>query len=55
MNNGEVNCPLTDEVLVIENDLGLKKFKLGEYGIGTNKRYVFDNFEELIENEKNIS
>ncbi|MDI9858070.1 hypothetical protein [Flectobacillus roseus] len=55
VNNGEVNCPLTDEILVVENDLGLKKFQLGEYGIGTNKRYVFDNFEELIENGKNIS
>ena len=55
VNNGEVNCPLTDEILVVENDLSLKKFQLGEYGIRTNKRYVFDSFEELVENEKNIS
>jgi hypothetical protein len=55
VNNGEANCPLTDEILVVENDLGLKKFQLGEYGIGTNERYVFDNLDELTENEKNIS
>lgn len=55
VNNGEANCPLTDEILVVENDLSLKKFQLGEYGIGTNERYVFDNLDELTENEKNIS
>lgn len=55
VNNGEVNCPLTDEILIVENDLGLKKFQLGEYGIGTNERYVFDSLDELMKNEKNIS
>lgn len=55
VNNGEVNCPLTDEVLVVENDLSLKKFQLGQYGIGTNERYLFNNLDELTENEKNIS
>lgn len=55
VNNGEVNCPLTDEILIVENELGLKKFRLGEYGIGKNERYVFDSLGELLENEKNIS
>jgi hypothetical protein len=55
VNGGEVNTPLTDELLVVENDLSLKKFQLGEYGIGTNERYVFNSLNELIENEKNIS
>lgn len=55
VNNGEVNCPLTDEILIVENDLGLKKFQLGEYGIGTNERYEFDSVDELTENEINIS
>ena len=55
VNNGEVNCPLTDEILLVENDFGLKKFQLGEYGIGTNERYVFGSLDELMENEKNIS
>ncbi|MCX2476716.1 hypothetical protein OQZ33_20455 [Pedobacter sp. MC2016-05] len=55
VNNGEVNCPLTDEILIAENDLGLKKFQLGEYGIGTNERYVFDSLDELTKKEINIS
>ena len=55
VNSGEVNTPLTDELLVIENDLSLRKFQLGEYGIGTNDRYVFNSLEELMRNEKNIS
>ncbi|MDI9876211.1 hypothetical protein [Flectobacillus rivi] len=55
VNNREVNFPLTDEILVVENDLSLTKFQLGEYGIGTNERYVFNNLDELIKTEKNIS
>ncbi|MBF02130.1 MAG: hypothetical protein CMP76_02420 [Flavobacterium sp.] len=55
VNNGELNCTLTDEMLVVENDLTLQKFQLGQYGIGKNERYVFENLEELIENEKNIN
>ena len=51
VNNGELNCPLTDEILVLENDFGLIKFQLGKYGIGTNKRYVFNNVEELLMDE----
>ena len=55
VNGGEVNTPLTDELLVVENDLNLKKFQLGEYGVGTNDRYIFNSLNELIQNEKNIS
>ncbi len=55
VNGGEVNTTLTDELLVVENDFCLVKFQLGEYGLTTNGRYVFNNLEELIENEKNIS
>lgn len=55
VNGGEVNTPLTDELLVVENDLSLKKYQLGEYGIGTNDRYIFKSLNELIQNEKNIS
>ena len=55
VNGGEVNTPLTDELLVIENDLCLTKFQLGKYGIGTNERYIFENLDELMKNEKNIS
>ena len=55
VNGGEVNTPLTDELLVVENDLSLKKYQLGEYGIETNDRYIFKSLNELIQNEKNIS
>lgn len=55
VNVGEINTPLTDELLVVENDLSLRKFELGEYGVGTNGRYVFSNLEQLMRNEKNIS
>jgi hypothetical protein len=55
VNGGEVNTPLTDELLVVENDLCLKKFQLGEFGLKKNDRYVFNNLEELMNNEKNIS
>lgn len=55
VNGGEVNTPLTDELLVVENDLPLKKFHLGEFGLGKNDRYVFNDLEELMNNEKNIS
>lgn len=52
VNGGEINIPLTDELLVVENDFGLRKFELGEYGVGTNERYIFNNFEEVMRNEK---
>jgi hypothetical protein len=55
INYGEVTSPLTDELLIVENKYCLEKFKLGEYGILTNERYVFSNVDELMENEKNIS
>jgi len=55
VNDGEVNTPLTDELLIVENDFCLEKFKLGEHGIATNKRYLFGSLEELMEHEKNIS
>lgn len=55
VNGGQVNTPLTDELLIVENDLCLKKFQLGEFGLEKNDRYVFNNLDELIENEKNIS
>ena len=55
VNGGEINTPLTDELLVVENDLCLKKFQLGEFGLGKNDRYVFNNLEELMNSEKNIS
>ena len=55
VNGGEVNTPLTDEILVVENESSLRKFKLGEFGVETNERYRFKNLEELIRNEKNIS
>jgi hypothetical protein len=55
VNGGKINTPLTDELIVIENDLGLTTFQLGEYGVGTNERYIFNNLEELMRNEKNIS
>ena len=55
VNEGEINTPLTDELLVVENELYVSKFQLGEYGIGTNERYVFSNANKLVENEKNIS
>lgn len=55
INFGEVNSPLTDELLVVENSYCLVKFKLGEYGLLTNDRYVFSNVDELMAGEKNIS
>jgi hypothetical protein len=54
VNGGEVNTPLTDELLIVEKDFCLKKFQLGEYGIAINHRYVFNNLEELMKAEKNI-
>jgi hypothetical protein len=51
VNKGEINTPLTDELLVIENDLCLTKFQLGKHGIGTNKRNIFNNLEELMNNK----
>lgn len=55
VNAGEINTPLTDELLVVENEFCLKKFQLGEFGIGKNDRHVFNNLEELMNKEKNIS
>lgn len=55
VNGGEINTPLTDELLVVENDSPLKKFQLGEYGIETNARHVFNSWEEMMRNEKNIT
>ncbi len=54
INNGEANTPLTDELLIVENDFCLEKFKLGEYGVAENYRYFFNTLEELMKNEKNI-
>lgn len=53
VNNGEVNTPLTNELLVVEKKFCLRKFKLGEYGVGMNERYVFNTLDELMRNEKN--
>jgi hypothetical protein len=55
VNGGEVNCPLTDEILVVESELSLIRFQLGELGILKNNRYIFNNSEELMKYAKNIS
>lgn len=51
VNGGEVNTPLTDELLVVENESSLRKYKLGAFGVGTNERYRFNNMEELFRYE----
>jgi hypothetical protein len=52
---GEVDVPLTDEILIILNELCLKKLQLGAFGLQKNGRYVFNNLEELVNYEKNIN